>query len=289
MMADVKESLSAVLGALQNIFNHNQISVMLSIFLMIAASLIIIHMYTDLINVGMNDMLTLEKLVVVFIKTLVVFSLLIYLEDIITILFDIAIAFYEVLLAFSDSTTNTGLNGIMFLGHDLGQGFPEWELVMEDFNEAFAGGPLDFLNNISVFITLLIPHFLSGICKLACYFTAMSNALMLIVMVIFAPISVVNCFDEGMRSAGIRYLKTFLATALTFAVIVGVLYASMLINGAIMINALQANDITNIADSEALTAFAASFDIFYILTGIRLASVGVILKSMQIAKSVVGI
>ena len=289
LIADVKDCLVLVLGALQNIFTHDQISVMVSIFLLVAGALAILHIYMDLVQMATNDMLSIEKLMIEFIKILAVFTVLIYLEDIIKALFDLAIGFYQVLLNVADSQTHTGLSGIMFLGYDLGNGFPEWELVMEEFNEAFGSSPLDFLNNITIVFTLFIPNLLSGVCKLACYFAAISSALTLIIMVIFAPIGVVNCFDEGMRGAGIKYLKTFLATALTFAIIIGVLYASTLINSSVIVSILRDNGISNIADSEALDSFTGNFSVFYILTGIRLASVGVILKSLQIAKNIIGV
>ena len=102
LIADVKDCLVLVLGALQNIFTHDQISVMVSIFLLVAGALAILHIYMDLVQMATNDMLSIEKLMIEFIKILAVFTVLIYLEDIIKALFDLAIGFYQVLLNVSD-------------------------------------------------------------------------------------------------------------------------------------------------------------------------------------------
>ena len=93
----------------------------------------------------------------------------------------------------------------------------------------------------------------------------------------FSPLGVVQLFDESQRSAGIRYLKKLAVEALTFAVIVGILYAASLMQVNMMEYAM--GDVI-----DGVVSVAAIPDIFKIenlaaILIIQLAAVGGMFKN----------
>ena len=124
------------------------------------------------------------------------------------------------------------------------------------------------------------------IARIAAYFLAIGNAIMLIARTAFCPLGIVQLFDDGQRSSGIRYLKKLVAEALTFAVIVGILYGASLLQAKLMDYVL--GDTLN-----GVISVAAIPDIFEIghLAGIiiiQLAAVGGMFKAGQLANEIVG-
>ena len=144
------------------------------------------------------------------------------------------------------------------------------------------------MQNISIFFTLIIPYLVSWTARLAIFFTIVSNAVMIIVRVIFAPIGIVQLFDEGQRSAGIRYLKKFLAEALTFAVIVGVLFASAKLQNSIVLSISGDTMRNGILSGDNLKDVVDGTKLMIWLTAINLASAGAIMRSGQLANDIIG-
>ena len=119
----------------------------------------------------------------------------------------------------------------------------------------------------------------------ATLFLAASNSVTLAARAIFSPIGVVQCFDELKRSAGVRYLKKFLADGLVFAVTLGVLYGASLLQAA-MFSGLM-GELGNIGSVDDINKALSAMTIVKI-TVIQLAAVGGILKANAIANDMVG-
>ena len=111
---------------------------------------------------------------------------------------------------------------------------------------------------------------------------------MIIVRVIFAPIGIVQLFDEGQRSAGIRYLKKFLAEALTFAVIVGVLFASAKLQNSIVLSISGDTMRNGILSGDNLKDVLDGPKLLIWINAINLASAGAIMRSGQLANDIIG-
>ena len=71
-------------------------------------------------------------------------------------------------------------------------------------------------------IELIIPYALNFITKVAASFAILSILIELAIRKIFAPLAVVNIYNEGLRSPGIRYFKKYFATALKLALCVAI-------------------------------------------------------------------
>lgn len=97
-------------------------------------------------------------------------------------------------------------------------------------------------------------------------------------------------FEDGSKSAGIRYLKKFLADGLTLAAILGVLYAVSRLQGGVITASIPD------AWNNNLTANADVLDTVLNLKGpglsilaLQLAGVGAMFKASQIANDIVGV
>lgn len=250
----------------------------------------------DIVSNVQKDMITLERLILIFIKYFTAMVVLIYLEDIVIYLFKFGTGVYNVLSNASQSggalnTTSTG--ALKFFPSERKDGldptiWPKYSAIKDVFTGTWKNSSKVLMQNISIFFTLIIPYLVSWTARLAIFFTIVSNAVMIIVRVIFAPIGIVQLFDEGQRSAGIRYLKKFLAEALTFAVIVGVLFASAKLQNSIVLSISGDTMRNGILSGDNLKDVVDGTKLMIWLTAINLASAGAIMRSGQLANDIIG-
>ena len=131
---------------------------------------------------------------------------------------------------------------------------------------------------------------------------------------IFAPIAVAQCFEDGTRSAGIRYLKKLAATALTFAAIAGVAYAGGALQAAVIDNVLNEEidvevtqmyvpssfqsymgDVRTVKmatynlDKESIENVFMSPSIALCIIAIKIGVIGAVLKASRLAEDIVGV
>lgn len=295
-ISDVTEGMNTVLNALSEALSQNSVHAILNIFLGVAASLMTVFLFMDIVSNVQKDMITLERLILIFIKYFTAMVVLIYLEDIVIYLFKFGTGVYNVLSNASQSggalnTTSTG--ALKFFPSERKDGldptiWPKYSAIKDVFTGTWKNSSKVLMQNISIFFTLIIPYLVSWTARLAIFFTIVSNAVMIIVRVIFAPIGIVQLFDEGQRSAGIRYLKKFLAEALTFAVIVGVLFASAKLQNSIVLSISGDTMRNGILSGDNLKDVVDGTKLMIWLTAINLASAGAIIRSGQLANDIIG-
>lgn len=263
-------------------------------FSIIACSLLTLYFFVDMCSTASKDMLTLEKLVLSFIKLIIAMSILLYLPELVLKFTEIGAKLYY--YAADNMTLNTvGGKEIEFFGLDH---WPEWtetvegdQTMQELFEDGFGNSISKFVKGIKYFIIMLLPLMLCMIAKIAGYFIITSTALMLVVRCIYAPIGVVQCFDEGQRSAGIRYLKKFAAEALTFAMIAAILYAASYVTQGILADALSGFEqggkivINSIDDIKKIISWSTIPEI--ILP--QLAAVGGMMGAGKLANDILGV
>ena len=155
----------------------------------------------------------------------------------------------------------------------------------------FYSGMTGITKNFGVFLICVIGWIAGFVAELVTMFMVVSNALQLLVRTLFAPIAVVQCFDEGQRSTGIRFLKKFFATGLTFAIILGVLYMAQYFTASLMTSALDVKEGTKEV-SIGITEFrnfmeTPSKQILILLS--RFAVVGMIMGASRLADEVFGV
>ena len=113
-ISDVTEGMNTVLNALSEALSQNSVHAILNIFLGVAASLMTVFLFMDIVSNVQKDMITLERLILIFIKYFTAMVVLIYLEDIVIYLFKFGTGVYNVLSNASQSggalnTTSSGL------------------------------------------------------------------------------------------------------------------------------------------------------------------------------------
>ena len=282
-ITEIQGFISQILDALTTVFTDASIKQIIDIFLGIGVSLLTVFLYVDILDKATKDMITLEKLIMIFIKYFLAIMILINLPDLIVTLFNLAKGLYDML---GEKASSNSLNIEYYPGHNLNTAvYPEWsEDLQKAFKEAGIKNGISALwKNFLALITTILVILVMWVGKIAGYFIVAGNALSLIARVLFAPLGVVQCFDEGLRSSGIRYLKKIVADALTFAVILGIMYAMSRIQVAILGGT---GKIERITPDNVLSLLSIKYCIGAIV--LQLSAVGAMMKASQIANDVVG-
>lgn len=282
-ITEIQGFISQILDALTTVFTDASIKQIIDIFLGIGVSLLTVFLYIDILDKATKDMITLEKLIMIFIKYFLAIMILINLPDLIVTLFNLAKGLYDML---GEKASFNSLNIEYYPGHNPNTAvYPEWsEELQKAFKEAGIKNGISALwKNFLALITTILVILVMWVGKIAGYFVVAGNALSLIARVLFAPLGVVQCFDEGLRSSGIRYLKKIVADALTFAVILGIMYAMSRIQVAILGGT---GKIERITPDNVLSLLSIKYCIGAIV--LQLSAVGAMMKASQIANDVVG-
>lgn len=98
--------------------------------------------------------------------------------------------------------------------------------------------------HIGIVGVLFLASLIFAAIKLLSMFVCISNAVMIVARAVFAPIAVVQVFDEGTRSAGIRYIKKFVAECCTMAGICVILTVVPLVTNSLTAVKLPVDTIT---------------------------------------------
>lgn len=220
-------------------------SAAMTVFSAIACSLLVLYFFMDLVNQANRDMFSFEKLIVSFVKLLTGFVILLVLQDIVVGLAKIGYSLYNEMLSGSlkDSFTSGSSAGITFTFGDYSDSvFPDWATVETAFTDNYKGFT-KLISNIGLFIECSLLNIIGFIAKFAGYFICTSNAILILGRAVFAPIAVVQCFEDGTRSAGIRYLKSFAAECITMACILILIYAATSLTNGLLANSLTESGI----------------------------------------------
>lgn len=166
---------------------------------------------------------------------------------------------------------------------------------------------LKFWEEAMVWLRLVIPYTAMIIANLLAKITIYSRAIELIVRTLMAPIGMADIFAEGMRGAGFRYLKKFLAVNLQGAIILVIVMAMNFFNQSLVTekyyeeelaklrqsysgHALQGQEyalknkkvvLTNVSDIPGSLVITSILSAFVTVTMIQ--------KSKEIASEVVGV
>ena len=230
--------LKRIFEAASGVASMSQLGAAMGIFSGIAASLISVFFFVDIMDKASKDMITLEKLIVSFIKLILTFTIVLTIKDFAIGTFNLGanIFYYAETEWFGTSNTGSGTQVITYFGEETP---PKWETVEEKLvgkNKPYGKGFIkNSLNALGILVGLLIPWIVTLGAIAASYFVSITTMLTFFVMALFSPIAVSQCFDEGQRSTGIRYLKKMMAAALTFAVIMGFIYAGSLLENNLMV------------------------------------------------------
>lgn len=157
-------------------------------------------------------------------------------------------------------------------GTDISQTSVDAAGMIENFRQSFGidGFSIKIIDNIFMFIYLLIPWLFSWIMRLCVSVICYSRVIEIYARATFAPIAIADFFHSGLQSGGWRFLKNFLAVSLQGAMIlvIAIIYSRLF-------------SMISTADTNFLT-FVGKFLAFYA------AAVMLMFKSLSLTKEIVG-
>lgn len=260
-----------LLDAVVNILKDGAaVSNAFTIFSGVAVALLTIYFFLELYNNVSREMFTIDRLVVSLIKFFVACAILICLQDIVTGIAQIGKYSY---LAIRDGNIFTSpssdapdlvknLQQIAVEGSDARKALEE-DLIDNDWDGIWA-----LITHFDKTFILCLVQVLGFITSIIGRLVCVGNAISILVYAVMSPIAVVNLFEEGSRSAGIRYLKKFAATCLTMAIIIVTLQAASALETTLL--SLSCSNLVD-ASGNAITQLTAS-NINIVLASTRVAS-----------------
>ena len=242
----------------------------MNIFAAIACSLLIMYFFINLVDQASRDMYSIEKLVIAFIKMITAFIILLYLSTIMGSLVNMGSAFYDVLNEKAPElmTATASDVGVQYqVGSDTPVEIADAEKfagIKDAFIDEYSGWK-GFKEHLGLGAISLIPMLIMWLASLATLFLVMSNMIQILIRGVCAPLAVVQLFDEGMRSSGIKYLKKFGALCFTFAVfalinqatvLVGTQLASLMTGTIVNGQIITKDNIDNVLTLKSMGLFA---------------------------------
>ena len=240
----------------------------------IGCSLMIIYFFMDLTNQASRDMFSFDKLVVAFIRLLVAFAILLYAKELIDIVVDVMKAFKDWMQT-SKTWFGDGSGSLMLT-----------EEARSDFQSHYSGifGAIDAVFDLVKFI---IPGLVAWICELVGRFLSASTMVQLMARLILAPLAIVQVFEEGTRSAGIRYIKGLFAEAITFGVMLLILNTAAVFGNTLIAEKLAETLPGTAFNSVAVVDAVGWAEFGYIIIS-QLICVGGMAGASKIAHDVLG-
>ena len=281
-ISDITETLQVLVNGLNNFFSGNDLTTTLSLFRAVGASLMIIFFFIAISDCIQKDILSFDKFVVFMIRLYVGFMVIYFLPDIISGFFKITNGLYNAINSSALSRDSLPV--------------PDAENFKEVLN--WKGGFIKaFFSNAGSCLMYLAILAVGKFGQFTIIMFALSNALTLMARVIFSPIGVAQCFDEGSRSAGIRYLKLLLADMLAFAMVVGILVASVKLTNILLIGVYEnlglgtvsKVSLIPISQTHVLEKLVKNPMFVGSAFAVKLATIGGVSKASQLAKEVVGV
>lgn len=288
----VEQFIEAAFSALNTQFNDSNsiVSNALGIFAAISASLLILFFFMQLVDQAARDMFSMEKLIIAWIKLIMAFTIILNVVPIMNGLVKAGDGFYHMMKGFSlTSTTGTGETFSYQTKNDEVYTFDEAGLTTWNSDEAKANVSEDYKgwkgikDHIGLIVTSLVCVIIMWIASGVGVFLVISNCIQIIVRGALSPLAIVQLFDEGMRSSGIRYLKKFAGCCFMFAVLITIMHAG---------NAVSAGFIQNTGITPPITEGnindALSMSNLLLICVVKIAVIGAMVGAGRISDEVWG-
>lgn len=288
LIGDAKDWMGIIMNGLSSVFQDQNVVTYFSIFSAAGASLMIIFFFIDIMDSASKDMVTFERLVLSFVKLLLGFCIMFYLPELLQGLFSFINFIYQDLSELAADKVDFGLT---YFGQ---KEFPESmealeELTGEKVTFIEDGSLKDILlGNFGAFFTFILLFLATFASKFVVFMVTITNAISMVTRAIFAPLAVAQCFEDGQKSNAIKYLKKFAADGITFAIVVGMLYAASVLQGNIVSSVLasigEAKEIT----VENAMLILGNMKVVASIIVISVSVVGATFKASSMAQDIVG-
>lgn len=212
--------------------SQSEISNGYSIFSAVAAALLVLYFYMDIASQASRDLLTLEKLTVFCVKFIVAFVILLNVSTFMNGFVSIGQSLWNTV------STNTKSIGSNVTSESEGRQqatFDEFinanpgdddenpgynKKLLDAIETEYPSGIKGFFKAFDLLLPCLVVWLVGTVLKFLCYFAVIKNALEIVVRGYLSPLAIPQLFEEGQRSAGIRYIKAFAAVCLEMMVMI---------------------------------------------------------------------
>lgn len=153
LLTEVTDFMKEIMNALNSIFENGVVNTAIYLFIVIAASILTVNVFMELLSRISQEMLTFEHLMLILIKYFIGMIILIYLPDIVQKLFEFAYALYSY-ASNSFDVTSTGVS-ISLFGKE--NWMDSYEVVKSDLEGTGLGKVKAVSDNIGLIFQLIIP------------------------------------------------------------------------------------------------------------------------------------
>ncbi len=290
---DLSKWMESLFGTLATLMSGESsiMVVAMNAFSGVACAMMVMYFYMDLTAQASRDQITFEKLIQAFIKLLVAFAILAVLPDLLKYIVDFGKAFFQ-LVSKGEFKTNLKEGKVTKLEYKFGSApvtskFPDYKGAVKDAFENKYSGVRNQIASLGILATCIVCWLIMLIATVVGFFLATSNAIMFLVRAVFSPIAVVQCFEDGTRSSGIRYIKTLLADAITMGVMIGIIYVSNYFTAGMVADEIKGDGTKALIELNNIEYYLSGMILVKIIVA-RLATVGAMAGASRLAKEVMG-
>lgn len=269
------------------ILNNDIFNAFVATIMSLGITLMVLYFCGDLADKVTMQNFNMELFFKSLLKLVIAYFLIIHSLDIV-----------EAFVKFGDGVST------MLLETDTGFSFFEDEEHVEKLSKGLSY--FNVIDSLGYMLRLLIPSLICWVSNLVVIFISLSRIVEMVIRALFAPFAVADCFQDGARANGIRYLKKFLALCLQYTMIVAIcISVSMVMNsingsgtadnltkllkeGASVGGLLKGSYYTKASCEKFLDAILGDGH-FVILLGLQLTKIGLLVKSQSLANDVMGV
>lgn len=216
------EWMSKIWDAITEIFANGLVDNAYTAFSAVSASLLLLYFLMDMTTQASRELLTLEKFTLMGIKYVVAIVILLNINDITNGIVTIGKSIYNTAL----NVTFTNITGEgMGSYSSFKAAYSSDDAAKEAMVSIYEGNlPSDVIDKFGALagdvVSCFFPYLIGFLCQMVSMLIVTTNALNICIRGFFIPLAIPQLFEDGMRSAGVRYIKSFAAYCLEMAVIV---------------------------------------------------------------------
>lgn len=243
------EWMRGILGAAQDVLAADLMQTAMSAMSGIACSLMVLYFFMHLADQVNRDLFTMDKMIVMFIKLVLSFAVLANLPVLVNNLIRVG------LLMFNLMESNFLVDPETLI---------DIQVTADSINQEYNSGLsviFGFVQHLKVWLLCTIANLLYMIVMIIGYFISTSTILMGLARAVFSPIAVVELFEDGSRSSGIRYLKGMVADFMSLAVMYIIIIMASQVSAGLIREMLGITEITldNVESVFTFTNFVPLF------------------------------
>lgn len=216
------EWMDKIWEVITEVFNNGLVDNAFTAFSAVSASLLILYFLMDMTSQVSRELLTLEKFIVMGIKYVIAIVILLNVTDLVNGIVTIGKALYNQAVVLDLGDLNTD-GASTYSNYKAANGYNDTqakEAMVEAYDGYVGTDILDIFPKLGHVLRCFVPWLIGFVCQLVCMLIVTTNALNIFIRGFFIPLAVPQLFEDGMRSSGVRYIKSFTAYCIEMAVIV---------------------------------------------------------------------